>query len=305
MKTTTRYSPALTTDNVTYFRFTGPQRLSKAIHELEGVLLGVTADVRVNDSELRRLGQWLNDHQDFRDRHPFSEVISMLSTVIADGIVDEQERADLLWMCGQFSEDADYYRDTTSDLQRLQGLMVGIAGDGKINPQELAALQAWMDNHQTLKSCWPYDELESLLLQVLKDGVISSDEHSALMRYFSEFTSTKNHRAIELKDELAAYTVTGVCAVDPEITFEDKTFCFTGKSKKCPRSTLAEMVRSRGAVFTDTVTRETNYLIVGADGNPCWAFSCYGRKVEQAIKLRRDGLRLVIVHEVDFWDCFH
>jgi hypothetical protein len=51
----------------------------------------------------------------------------------------------------------------------------------------------------------------------------------------------------------------------------------------------------------NSVSRKTNYLIVGDDGNPCWAFACYGRKVEKAINLRKQGTQIIIVHENDFW----
>ncbi|GMA55471.1 hypothetical protein GCM10025857_68280 [Alicyclobacillus contaminans] len=50
------------------------------------------------------------------------------------------------------------------------------------------------------------------------------------------------------------------------------------------------------------MTVDTDYLVVGDQGNPCWAFSCYGRKVEKAVKLRKQGRRILIIHEVDFWD---
>jgi hypothetical protein len=47
---------------------------------------------------------------------------------------------------------------------------------------------------------------------------------------------------------------------------------------------------------------ELDYLIVAAERSLSWAFSCYGRKVEAAMALRRAGARLAIVHETDFWD---
>lgn len=39
--------------------------------------------------------------------------------------------------------------------------------------------------------------------------------------------------------------------------------------------------------------------------NPCWAYACYGRKVEQAIGLRKAGSQLLLVHEADFWVIGH
>jgi hypothetical protein len=49
------------------------------------------------------------------------------------------------------------------------------------------------------------------------------------------------------------------------------------------------------------VNQKTNYLLVGSDGNPCWAFSCYGRKVEKAVEMRKEGYSIQIINENDFW----
>lgn len=35
---------------------------------------------------------------------------------------------------------------------------------------------------------------------------------------------------------------------------------------------------------------------------PCWAFSCYGRKVEEAMNMRKQGYKISIVKEIDFID---
>lgn len=52
----------------------------------------------------------------------------------------------------------------------------------------------------------------------------------------------------------------------------------------------------------NNVTNKTRYLIVGNAGNPCWAYSCYGRKIEDAIERRKKGQNLTIINEIDFWD---
>ena len=54
--------------------------------------------------------------------------------------------------------------------------------------------------------------------------------------------------------------------------------------------------------FSSGVSGKTDYLIIGNNGNPCWAYSCYGRKVEQAITQRKKGKKVIIMHESDFWD---
>ncbi len=85
-----------------------------------------------------------------------------------------------------------------------------------------------------------------------------------------------------------------ICSLAP-------VFRFTGASKNGPRKELEQIIANNGGIFKNTVTKATDYLIVGNDGNPCWAFSCYGRKVEKAIELRKSGSNMLIVHEDDFW----
>lgn len=130
---------------------------------------------------------------------------------------------------------------------------------------------------------------------------IDADEHKELLAFFADFAKTTGHRSISLKaDDLA--TVRGICAVDPHIQFQERLFCFTGKSERATRVDISDLVVGRGGKFKDNVVLETDYLIVGADGNPCWAYACYGRKIEQAIKHRKNGHQMLLVHEHDFWD---
>jgi hypothetical protein len=55
-------------------------------------------------------------------------------------------------------------------------------------------------------------------------------------------------------------------------------------------------------MVASSVSSKVDYLIIGADGNPCWAYACYGRKVEMAVQLRKQGSRLQLIHEHDFHD---
>ncbi|WP_425618020.1 BRCT domain-containing protein [Anatilimnocola sp. NA78] len=292
-------------DNNQYFHFTGPARLNKSVHELHGILLGITADLKVSDDELQRLVYWLDDNSEFENKEPFKQVIDMLRTVIEDGIIDESELADLFWMCGKFTAENGYYDAVTADMQRLQGLMGGIAADGIITAEELRALDGWMSKRESLKGCWPFDELESLITHVLKDGIVTASEQTQVMRFFSEFTSTSGHRAVQVTDDLMDFAIAGMCALAPSIEFPERTFCFTGKSERAPRSKIQKLITERGGIFAKNVTQQLHYLVVGCEGNPCWAFSCYGRKVEEAMTLRKNGHKITIVHEVDFWDHVH
>jgi NAD-dependent DNA ligase len=90
--------------------------------------------------------------------------------------------------------------------------------------------------------------------------------------------------------------------VCPEVSFEGTKFCFTGASSKYTRADFSALVKRLGGDVVGSVSASLNYLVIGADGNPCWAYACYGRKVEKAVELRKQGARILLVHEHDFHD---
>lgn len=53
-------------------------------------------------------------------------------------------------------------------------------------------------------------------------------------------------------------------------------FCLTGTSDKGPREYVVETIEKHGGKFHNRVRNDTDYLIVCAKGNPCWAYACYG-----------------------------
>jgi hypothetical protein len=274
--------------------------LDTAMHTLHGLVQGLTSDNKVTDGEVQRLIAWASEQSEFAERHPFNEVIPVIHRIVADGIIDDEERADLLWFSIKFATVDGFYDAVTSDIQRLHGYLAGIIADGVINEAELESLAAWIDEHGHLRCCWPYDELESIITHVMRDGVLDAQEHEALMQFFGEFAPTRQRKSIGVLDR--GLSVSGVCAMCPEVLFADHVFCFTGSSERGPRNYLAGVVEQLGGRFHPRLTNETNYLVVGADGNPCWAYACYGRKVEDAVNRRRNGQHLMIVHEYDFWD---
>ncbi len=289
-------------DHAEYYKFTGRARCDKAMHTLEGIVHGISSDGKITDEELSVLTGWIGTHREFADHHPFNEVIPRLHEILADRIVDDEEKADILWLCNRFTSDETYYCRVTADMQRLQGILGGIIADGKITEDELKTLQDWMDEHEHLRTLWPYDELEALVLTVLQDGVIDDTEHRSLLQFFGEFTEFSGERALELPESEEPSLITGVCAVCPEIAFDGRRFCFTGSSKKFTRKAIAEEVSKRGGIFSKSMTKDTDYLAIGGDGNPCWAYACYGRKVEKAIQYRKEGCSILLVHEYDLSD---
>ncbi len=290
---------------------TGPQQLDLAIHTLEGLIKGIAIDSSINQLELETLNNWISEHILLKKRHPFNELIPKLSEVIEDRVIDESEKSDIIWLCRRLHTDNIYYNEITSDLQRLQGILGGIIADGVILKQELVSLENWLEEHRLLKTCWPYDEVTSLVAEVLKDGKIDQKEHEMLLNFFDEFISYPGYKPIVTTTKKDAYHIIGICATNPNITIEGKEFCFAGAKTKKDKRKLVALIKDLGCFFTENIKESTHYLVIGCEDNPTWAFACYGRKVEEAIELRKERQRLMangdkkeiaiqIVHESDF-----
>ncbi len=288
-----------------YQKFTKPAELHKAVNTLRGLIAGINSDTQVGKKELDELINWCELQAPLRDRHPFSELLPVVESACSDGVVTADEAKDILWLCNNFADNSSYYNMVTSSIQFLSGLIHGLMADGELGDSEISTLRSWIDVNDFLAGTYPFDEINSLLSVILEDKKITEDERNQLMAFFSniiDFSTSANLSEKEFAQLREKYSVSGICAVCPEINFKEKTFCFTGESYRAKRSEIAEEVRSLGGIVKSSVNAKTDYLVVGNAGNPCWAYACYGRKIEEAVQLRKEGVPVVIVNETDFWD---
>lgn len=97
----------------------GEDVLTAEMTELHGFLSGIAANEVVTASEVQALRNWLRVHDSNRDRWPYSESVSLVERILADGIVTAEERDELLRFTSGFLEektvdqtkDRDYFAD--------------------------------------------------------------------------------------------------------------------------------------------------------------------------------------------------
>lgn len=288
-----------------YRTFTTPAELHKAINTLRGIVAGISCAAGVSSEEVQELVHWCSIHAHLRDRHPFSELLPKIEQSLEDGVIDEDEKTDILWLCSNFVDSSKYYDVVTSSIQFLSGLVHGIMADGELSDQEIKTLKLWLDSNDFLQGTYPFDELSSIVHSILADKVVTDDERNQLLAFMSNLVEFKNSYNLSETSFAALrekYSIAGICAYCPEVEIAGKLFCFTGESYRSTRAEIKEEVENHGGVFRNTVSKKTDYLVVGNAGNPCWAYSCYGRKIEEAMALRKEGARIQIINETDFWD---
>ncbi|MHB8789649.1 MAG: BRCT domain-containing protein [Desulfobulbaceae bacterium] len=284
-----------------YIQYTGPQRLDRELHTLEGIIKGIAVDNKITSSEIDALLGWCDRHQLVSHNSPFNEFIPLIRKAAEDGNIDEEEKEDIKWLCQKYTTPNEFFNCVTSDMQRLQGILAGIVADKKITEEELEGLRKWLNKHEHLRIVWPFDEIDALITYILSDGVIDEQEHHVLMNFCNQFLSETTSMIIDLPIE-TELLCTGVCSAMPVMNFENKLFCLTGTFENGKKSDLSRIITDLGGDVSKSVRKELDYLVIGGRGSECWAFACYGRKVEKAMNYRKEGLPIQIIHEFDFWD---
>ncbi len=267
-------------------------------HELEGLLVGISADGIIDQEEADRLKRWRNANSQFSTIKPFSELCEKVDQALADGKLTLDECRDLIFVAQKLTTVNPYFDAIRSGIQVLTGLLAGLTTDRNVNDAEAKALIQWTQEWNHLRGLWPYDECEAIVASALSDHRRAGDLEY-LVSLSEQFPVAGD---VLPTGEIPPLVIRGVCAVDPDIEFPDRVFVLTGESERCQRADLEARIQLRDGLTESGVTRRTNYLVVCDGGNQHWAFACYGRKVEYAYNLRRDGFPIAIVHEADLWD---
>ena len=81
--------------------FNAHRRLERDISELLGLAKGILADGQVSDAEAVLLDQWMRAHAERVACWPCDQIATRLRTVLADGMVGNEERSDLAELLSQ------------------------------------------------------------------------------------------------------------------------------------------------------------------------------------------------------------
>ena len=255
------------------------QNCDKALHTLAGILTGIGLDGVISEEEVEELRRWLLHNQSLASRHPaVAEALIAVEGVLADARVTTEELEDLRALCERAQRHTEFYDWMTHTLQTLHGVIHGVLADGILNEIEVRKLGEWLDDHADFRQFWPLTEIDTLITKAVADQRLTAEERDEISAFLAGFTRVRR----EVSGVPPTATVRGICATAPEIVFGGKRFCFTGRTEARTRSQLEEVVRLKGGICQDRVNRELDYLVVGTRGNNCWAYACYGRKIEEA-----------------------
>lgn len=176
-------------------------------------------------------------------------------------------------------------------VDELIGLARGLIADGSINSAEVHFLEKWLVTNLSASQQPLIATLYNRVRNILADGVADLEECKDLFDALNAFTAGD----VEL-GEASKPTSLPLCQPAPIVRFEDMVYCFTGTFSFGQRKHCEEAVISRGGTG-GSLTKATNYLVIGAYATESWKHSSFGNKILKAVEMRKSGSPISIISE--------
>jgi NAD-dependent DNA ligase len=184
------------------------------------------------------------------------------------------------------------------DVDQLIATCKGLMADGHVNELEYSYLLRWFQANEKQLGRYPYNVIYDRLSTALADGVVDEDEERDLLALITGLVSERE------RQETAAI-VPGVVAdpkspftdPEPEILFKGSNFVVTGIFDYGDRESVMGQISRRGGSILRGITRDTKFVVVGAQISPDWAYGNFGTKIDKACDYIRKGHAISIVSE--------
>jgi NAD-dependent DNA ligase len=176
-------------------------------------------------------------------------------------------------------------------MDELVGLARGMSADGAINQAEVEYLQKWLVAYADVRENPLVIPLLERVNGMLADRKLDAEEAKELLETLREFSGSD----FELGEPLKATTL----PLDdplPTVIFGGNRFCFTGTFAYGSRSECEDIATTLGAEC-GSLTKKTNYLVIGMYATDSWKHSSFGNKIERAVEMRQGGVPLSIIDE--------
>lgn len=181
-------------------------------------------------------------------------------------------------------------------INELIGLAHGLIADGEVNQAEAEYLQKWLVANRDVSDNPITANLLCRVNAMLGDGILGNEESTELFETLKKFSGGN----FELGEVLKSCELP-LDDPPPPITCPSKNFCFTGTFAFGTRKDCEAAVEKLGGKC-GSLTQRTNFLVIGVYATGSWKHSSYGLKIENAVKMKQDGVPIAIIGETHWVD---
>jgi hypothetical protein len=269
-----------------------------------------------------------NIHRKPNDKKYFCYFTGFLEGVAASGMIEDGEVSPLVQQCHEFAlnisdpdaldfvqdfeagllehgsvVDAIHYRAQTIDkacdkssLNRFMGYCAGIACDDLIQLKEAIGIVEYAEQNPSILRDSSAAAIVFCCKDAVIDGMINEEESAEICEAITALVGD-------------SYADTGISALGGVPVFSEgelpctlhemkgQVFVFTGNFEVTPRRIIEDQVTALNAKIAKSVTKKTDFVVVGAEAARDWVFTHKGLKLNKALKMHQDTGRPQFVSE--------
>lgn len=271
------------------------RRANRAKHEAYwlGFLSGVLASEKVEALEMPALRA---ESQRFLDDFHDDDAAELLRDLDTDFVDHHREVYDVLSCIIDMRSRAFDAENEKNRVNRFLGFCAGIACDNRITPKEARRLLDAIGDVAELADDARVLRLQAVTRAALADGVITGEESADIAEWICRLVGDSC-----ADTGLATFGNTPVLdgLMDDEtfVTVDGRRFVVTGAFMVAPRKVIKSALTRSGGIVSESVSRKTDYLVVGGEASRDWKYSHEGTKLVRARELRAQGGRPHLIGE--------
>ena len=278
-----KYIPRQTKE---YEDFLANPMLRKSVNEFYGALCGFVLDSELDDAECAYVKKWREEHLKYSHYEQIGAIIHGIDEILLDGVITVEEATQLRDVVAAYIDTVSNSMVTIST-QILEGVLKGISLDGEVSEKECKTLRKWLYDCSYLADHYPFDQIISLLEDVLADSVVTKEESELLQRSIDELINPVETVRTQMN------------------SVEGKNICLSGNFAFGKKSEVEKYITEKGGTVVDRVTKKTDMLIVGDYECQSYSNMHYGTKVKQAMEYNDNGCKIQIIKEKDLFQSFN
>lgn len=251
--------------------------INRRISTLYGIIRGICIDGVVTEDERGYLSEWSDENEGVRSAEELGPLMDALDAALVDETVSPQTLEAVNASLNAYILKQRMGREVFA-MQELQGIVIGIQCDHRIDPAEMLGLKQWMYDNGDLAGTSPYDQVFRILKKTTSSNTLEESDREDILRSVGDVFDPLKSVERQL------------------IVFEGKAFSLSGNFLYGPKEKVQEYLESKGAKVHTSVKKSTNYLVVG-DGEQSKYNDGYGTKTRKA-----EELGITILKECQIFD---
>lgn len=176
-------------------------------------------------------------------------------------------------------------------LAEMVGVIRGVIADGVVSPDEATRLAEWTRENPQVAARWPANMLARRLENIVRDGRVDARERDHLEAVLGHLAENPGRAGLSLATDLP------VDNPAPSVSFEGRAFVFAGEMAYGPTRACEREVVELGGACERTVSRRTDYLVLGGLSAADWTQAGFAAQVDEVVQLRARGAQIAIISE--------